>query len=166
MVNQVIIIGLGNLLLKDDGIGPRLVQELQKNGLPTGVHAVEWDGSFFKCWDLLACSKYVIAVDALQAGEAPGTVYLLTPGDIARQSEGGPFRHEDDFLGELDLMACFGVRPKVFILGVEPKEIAYSLELSPEISDRMPYIVSAVRDLYTPLLNSAPEITPGPANGN
>lgn len=161
MVNKVTIVGLGNSLMKDDGIGPRVVKELHRDGLPPGVQAVEWYGSFFQYWDLLARCKYVIAVDALQACDTPGSVYLLTPGDIDLESEGGPFRHENCFLSELDLMARFGVRPEVFILGVEPKEIAYSLELSPEISGRMPFIVRAVRELYTPLLNSVPEIATG-----
>lgn len=164
-MEHITIIGLGNPLLKDDGIGPRLVQELQKNGLPPGVHAVEGGGSLLQHWDLIALSSSVIAVDALQGGETPGTIYLLTPGDIARQGEGGPFRHEDDFLSELGLMARFGIRPKVIILGVEPKEIAYSLELSHEISERMPLLVKAVRELYTPLLHSVPEITPGAPSG-
>lgn len=146
-MHQVTIIGLGNPLMKDDGIGPRLIKELHKGGLPNGVQAVEGDGSIFQHWNLLARSRYVIAVDAMQAGETPGTVYLLTPGDLVRQSENGPFRHEDDFFSALELLASFGIKPEVCIVGVEPKEIDYSLELSPEISAEIPALVKIVREL-------------------
>ncbi|MFZ5646627.1 MAG: hydrogenase maturation protease [Bacillota bacterium] len=145
-VPGITILGLGNPILKDDGIGPRVVQELQKEGLPHGVNAVTAGGSFNQCWDILAGSKYVIAVDSLLGGGPPGTVYLLRPEEIDREIDAGVFRHEDDFLGVLDLMACCGIRPEVIIVGVEPKEITYSLDLSPEILERIPDVTGIVRE--------------------
>lgn len=151
-MSQITILGLGNLLLKDDGIGPRVVRELQKGGLPPGVDAVEAGGSFDHYWDVFAQSKTIIVVDALLGGGPPGTVYLLKPGEITREKEAGLFRHEDDFLSALDMMAHFGIKPEVRIVGVEPKEITYSLELSSEISEKMPAIVKIVREQYMRLL--------------
>lgn len=148
-VSVITILGLGNPLLKDDGIGPRVVQELQKEGLPHGVDAVTAGGSFNQYWDILACSKYVIVVDSLLGGGPPGTVYLLSPGEIDRGKEEGMFRHEDDFLSVLDFMAHFGIRPEVVIVGVEPKEITYSLDLSPEISEKIPDIIGVIREKCT-----------------
>lgn len=145
----ITILGLGNPLLKDDGIGPRVVDELKKAGLPRGVDAVAAGGSFYRYWDILAGSKHIIAVDCLKGGGPPGTVYLLNPGEIVREDEAGLFRHEDDFLSVVDFMAHFGVRPEVMIVGVEPKEIAYSLDLSPEISEKIPAIVNIIRKLCT-----------------
>lgn len=154
-MSQITILGFGNPLLKDDGIGLHVVRELQKGGLPPGVDAVEAGGSFYQYWDAFAQSKYIIAVDALMGGGPPGTVYLLGPGEIAREKEAGLFRHEDDFLSALDMMPYFGIRPEVSIVGVEPKEIAYSLELSPEISEKMPAIIKIIREQYTLLLQKS-----------
>ncbi|MFZ5652324.1 MAG: hydrogenase maturation protease [Bacillota bacterium] len=151
-LSGITILGLGNPILKDDGIGSRVVQELQKEGLPRGVNAVAAGGTFNQCWDLLSGSKYVIAVDSLMGGGTPGTVYLLRPGEIDRGKEDGVFRHEDDFLGVLDLMACCGIKPEVIIVGVEPKEITYSLDLSPEISEKIPEITGIVRELCAILM--------------
>ena len=161
MVSQITILGLGNPLLKDDGIGPRVVRELQKGGLPRGVDAVEAGGSFYQYWDVFKQSKSIIVVDALLGGGPPGTVYLLSPREITREKEEGLFRHEDDFLGALDLMAQYGIKPEVSIFGVEPKEIAYSLELSPEISEKMPVIIKTIREQYTLLLRGGSRISKG-----
>lgn len=144
-MSGITVLGLGNPILKDDGIGPRVVQELQKSGLPRGVCAVAAGATFTQCWDVLSGSKYVIAVDSLLGGGPPGTVYLLRPGEMERGKEDGLLRHEDDFLGVLDLMALCGISPEVTIVGVEPKEITYSLDLSPEISEKIPEIAGIVR---------------------
>lgn len=149
------ILGLGNSLLKDDGIGPRVVEELQNGGLPQGVTAVPGGGSFYQYWDVLANSLYVIAVDAFCGGGPPGTVYLLSPGEVRREKGAGFFRHEDDFLSTLDLVSHFGIRPEVSIVGVEPVEIAYSLDLSPEIQQKMPAIVQVVRKQYRMILKNS-----------
>lgn len=152
VVSQITILGLGNLLLKDDGVGPHVVRELQKVGLPPGVDAVEAGGSFYQYWDYIEKSKHIIVVDALLGGGPPGAVYLLSPSKIVREKEEGLLRHDDDFLGVLDMMAHFGLKPEVIIMGVEPKEIAYSLELSPEISEKIPAIIKTIREQYTLLL--------------
>lgn len=144
---QVTVLGLGNLLRKDDGIGPRVVQELQKGGLPPGAEAVEAGGSPYLYRDVIARSRSVIVVDALQGGGTPGSIYLLTPSEINPEKEAGFFRHEEDFLDALALMAYLGVKPDVHIVGVEPKDLSYSLDLSPEIEEKLPFVVKVVRKL-------------------
>ena len=147
---QITVLGLGNPLFKDDGIGPRAVRELQKKGLPPGAAAVEATGSLFHYWDVLARSTRLIAVDAFYGGGPPGAVYLLSPEQIPRPAAGSPaalFRHEDDFLACLDLLAYFGIKPPVTIVGVEPKEITYSLSLSPELTKKLPAILKIIRAL-------------------
>jgi len=153
-VSQITILGLGNLLLKDDGIGPRVVQELQKHGLPPGIDAIEGGGSFYQYFDVFARSKHILAVDALLGGEPPGTIYLLTPGEITRKKETGLLRHEDDFLSVLDIMDYYGLHTEVNIIGIEPKEITYSLNLSPEIAVKLPFIVKTIRGLSKQLLRN------------
>ncbi|NLI92769.1 MAG: hydrogenase maturation protease [Peptococcaceae bacterium] len=147
MNKQITILGLGNPLLKDDGIGLRVIEELHKAGLPNGIHAAAAGGSFYHLWDIMSESKQVIVVDALQAGGLPGTVYLLRPDEIVWEEESAIFRHEDDFFGVLDFMSYYGIRPEVIIVGIEPKEITYSLDLSPEIEMIMPMIINIVRKL-------------------
>jgi hydrogenase maturation protease len=147
MNKKIAIIGLGNPLLKDDGVGLLIIGQLREQGLPEAIEAFEAGGSFYEYWELLNCSDNIILVDSLSGGGPPGTVYLLEPGEIARENESGLFRHDDGILNVLDIMEHSGARKKVVIIGVEPKEIAYSLEPSPEIRAKIPLVVEVIREL-------------------
>ncbi|HHV64602.1 MAG TPA: hydrogenase maturation protease [Peptococcaceae bacterium] len=146
-MNKITILGLGNPLLKDDGIGPYIIKVLQQNGLPEGINAVSVGGCFYDYWDILTGSEKIIVVDALQGGGPPGTVYLLKAGDLALEQETGFFRHEDDFFSALEFLKMYNISPQVTIVGVEPREISYSLELSPEIMERIPDLVELILSL-------------------
>lgn len=122
MNKSITILGLGNPLLKDDGIGPSIVAELIKSGLPDGIKAVTAGGCFNEYWEILEGSKRIIVVDSLKGGGRPGAVYLLRPGEFVSENESVMFRHEDDFLSILSFMKRFGVQPEVIIVGVEPRK--------------------------------------------
>ena len=140
----VAVIGLGNPLLKDDGIGPRVIQELNKCVLPPRVKAVEAKGSFFSYWDLLVECHYVIAVDSMQGDGPPGSVYLLTPEHLNISNPVPGIRHEVHFLEVIKTASFFGAKPDVTIVGIEPKEISFSTELSPEVAAKLPGVVKVV----------------------
>ncbi|WP_347490669.1 hydrogenase maturation protease [Desulfoscipio sp. XC116] len=151
-VEQIAVVGLGNPLMRDDGIGPRVVRELQKNGVPPGVRAVEAGGGMWGYWCLLQKCRQVIAVDSMQGGGPPGAVYLVTLEQLSTREDGrkaGPggwINHDPHFLDVLQLAAHYGIKPQVTIIGVEPKEIGFSLELSPEIETRLPEVLKIVRE--------------------
>lgn len=153
MNKQITILGLGNLLLKDDGIGPCVVEELQKESLPGGINLVTADGSIYQYLDILNSSRKIIAVDALQSEGPPGTVYILRPEDIYPEGDTCLFRHEDDILGVLKFRKIFqggseADGPEFIIVGIEPKEISYSVDLSPELRQKIPEIMGIIRELW------------------
>ena len=144
-MEEVVVLGLGNPLLGDDGIGLKVVRALQEDGLPPGVTAVAAEGAFYQYWDLAARCRALIIVDALLGGGPPGAVYLAGYDEFQQEDE-AIFRHEEGFFSALKLMAHFGVRPEIFVVGVEPKEIGYTLELSPELKAKIPAIAGLVRE--------------------
>ncbi|TYO97309.1 hydrogenase maturation protease [Desulfallas thermosapovorans] len=152
-MKHIAVIGLGNVLLKDDGIGPRVVQELSKKGLPPGVQAVDAGGGLWNYWYLLKECRHVIAVDSMQGGGPPGAVYMVVPDQLStgtNEVEAKPgiqIDHELHFLDALKLAAHYGIKPEVTIIGVEPKEISFALELSPEIEARVPLVLKIIKEL-------------------
>lgn len=150
MVSKITILGLGNLLLKDDGVGPRVIEALQEQGLPLGVEAVEMRGPFYYYWDTFAHSKAIIAVDALRGGNLPGTVYIAKPEEFDENTS--YLAHEDQFLTVVNLLKKYGLCPDITILGVEPKEICLSLELSPEVARQVQAIVNIIKGLCQRML--------------
>ncbi len=141
---RVVVIGVGNLLLRDEGIGIHVAQALQKIDLAPGVEVIDGGTSP----DLLAYTEAgdrLIIVDAAKAGGEPGTVYRLHPADLASQPVGAFSAHELGVEQSLKMMALIGNEPKeVVIIGVEPGEIDWGTELSDQLQRKLSEIVSVV----------------------
>jgi hydrogenase maturation protease len=141
---RIVVIGVGNLLLRDEGIGVHTVRALQDIDLPRDVTII--DGGTAP--DLIAYSRAgdkLIIIDAARAGGEPGAIYRLHPEDLAPESGEVVSLHELGVEQSLRLMSLMGNEPaEIIILGVEPKEIEWGTELSAELQSKIPQIVRAV----------------------
>ncbi len=141
---RVVVIGVGNLLLKDEGIGIHAVKALQEINLPEDVKII--DGGTAP--DLIAYTKAgdkLIIIDAAKAGGKPGTIYRFRPQDLAAENNNIVSLHELGVAPNLRLMALMNNEPsEIVIIGVEPKEIGWGTELSPELQPVIPEIVEVV----------------------
>lgn len=141
--SRILVAGLGNLLLRDDGVGIHAVRALGAD-LPRGVMAVEVGTAVLDALHLFEWADGVLAIDAMEAGGAAGSIYRIEAADVA---EDGPRAslHELGLLAGLRFLQ--GHRPQVTVLGVEPALIDYGLELSPGIAAALPRVVAAARDI-------------------
>jgi len=141
---RVVVIGVGNLLLKDEGIGIHVVQALQQIDLPPDVKLIDGGTSP----DLIAFTRAgdkMIIVDAAKAGGEPGTVYRFRPGDLAGGKGALTSAHEMGVEENLRMMSLTGNEPReTIIIGIEPGEIDWGTELSPALRRRVPDIVRVV----------------------
>jgi hydrogenase maturation protease len=136
---RILIVGLGNLLLGDDGVGVHVVRALPGR-LPRSVTAVEVGTAVMDALHLVEWADKVLAIDAMQAGGPPGTVYAARICDL----EVRPVRAS---LHELNLVAALHLlrrRPEILILGVEPETIALGMVLSPRVAAAVPAVVRHV----------------------
>lgn len=138
------VIGVGNLLLKDEGIGIHTVKALQEIKLPQDVRII--DGGTAP--DLIAYTEAgdkLIIIDAAKAGGEPGTIYRFLPEDLAQASGTLTSTHELGVEQNLRLMSLTGNEPgEIVIIGIEPKEIDWGTELSPELQQKVPEIVRVI----------------------
>ncbi len=141
---RIVIIGVGNLLMKDEGIGIHAVQALQEIELPADIVTIDGGTSP----DLIAYTRAgdkMIIIDAAKAGGEPGTIYRFRPEDLAEVSGTLTSAHEMGVEENLKLMSLTGNEPEeVVIIGVEPGEIDWGTELSPELQDKLPTIINKV----------------------
>jgi hydrogenase maturation protease len=141
---RVVVIGVGNLLLKDEGIGIHAVKALQGMNLPRSVEIIDGGTSP----DLIAYTEAgdkLVIVDAARAGGEPGTIYRFRPGDLAGEKGGLASAHELGVEQSLRLMSLMGKEPgEIVIIGVEPKEIDWGIEPTAELQQKIPEIVKAV----------------------
>lgn len=137
------IVGVGNLLLMDEGVGVHVVQELEQRRVPP--HVVLVDGGTSP--DALAfvgdVAKLVI-VDAVRGGGEPGTIYRLTPEDIEEDDRNPLSLHEWDLMDSLKLSGYWTEGMEVVIVGVEPAEMEWGLDLSPVVAAALPRVIEVV----------------------
>lgn len=138
------VLGIGNILLRDDGIGIRVVQELADKGTLTNVELVDGGTSTLDMLGLFLSHDRIIVVDSLRGGHPPGTIFRLTPEQLGSYMRGSASLHEVQILDVVQLAAMLGHAPEVLIIGIEPKEIELSMQLSPDIEDLLPWLVDAV----------------------
>ena len=147
----VLILGLGNLLLSDDGVGPAILAELRRTyGNDDGC--VEFLDGGTQGLNLLGClggRQALIILDALQLGKGPGTVSVLRSHEAqelpARRSTTA---HEGNAGELLAAAALLGELPQqVFVVGVEPERLSTGLGLSEPVQAAVPQAAARAQQL-------------------
>ncbi|MHC4212423.1 MAG: hydrogenase maturation protease [Planctomycetota bacterium] len=141
--SDVVIAGLGNLLLRDDGVGVHAVRELLKDP-PRGVTVAEIGTAILRAQELLERANVVIAIDAVKADGLPGSIYRFNSYDA--QVPKSFSIHNLGIIAMLRLLPKDS-RPAVIILGVEPQLIDYGMELSPPVQAALPRLIDAARSI-------------------
>jgi hydrogenase maturation protease len=142
--NKVLILGIGNLILKDEGIGVHVVRALQEKKLPPELDIVDGGTATMDLLSVIYESDRIIVIDALKAGGKPGTIYRCLPEDLMETPERPLSLHQLGLLDVLGMSRRLGANASVVIIGVEPKEISWGLELTEELQAAVPRLIEAV----------------------
>lgn len=140
---KTLVLGIGNLLLGDEGVGVHTARALQQTTRPDEVVVLEVGTAFLEALPEIEQADRIIIVDAMQADHAPGTIYRV-PFDDCVKPEIIASLHGFD-LSRVLYMAGRITTPEVIVIGVEPARIDWGTELSPVIREAMPAIIEAVR---------------------
>jgi len=136
------VLGIGNILLRDEGIGCHVAHALEEIPLPD-VKII--DGG--TCPDVLQFvedTDKLVIVDAVKGGGTPGQIYRFHLEDISLEQKSFLSLHDLGLVDNLTLMQLWHDISEAVIIGVEPKEINWGLELSPELQDKMPQIIDTI----------------------
>jgi hydrogenase maturation protease len=138
---RIIVVGVGNLLMQDEGIGIHALQELEKQSLSPDVKLIDGGTSP----DLISYTKAgqkLIIIDSAKAGGEPGDIYRFRPEDLAAEKPALASAHQMGVVENLALMEITGSKPaEIIIIGVEPGVIDWGMELSPRLKERLPKVV-------------------------
>jgi hydrogenase maturation protease len=147
MTRQLALVGVGNILLKDEGVGVKIAEILEKEGFRAGdVSYFDGGTSIFSLMPVLESFKCVILADAVRGGKKVGTVYFFTSADIKRTNLAKYSLHGMGIADELELhYIASGKRTDFKIIGVEPFEIAPGMELSMEMQRAFPKILAEIK---------------------
>ena len=142
-MNATLVVGLGNELLADEGVGVHAARALiAAKTLPPEVRVLEVGTAVLDALEDLAAVERVLIIDAMKAEGEPGTVYELALSDC----EFSPCIasiHGFDIQRALALVGCREL-PAVWVIGVEPARIEWSMSLSPAVAAALPEVLAAV----------------------
>lgn len=141
---KTVVAGIGNVLLKDEGIGVHVVREMGRMNLPDSVQLVDVGTSTIDLLSYIEDAEKLIIVDALEGGEEPGTIYRFTPDELILKEETRGSAHQLGPMDTLRMAKKLGRQPSTVIIGVEPEAINWGMDLSPHLGRRMTQIVKAV----------------------
>ena len=127
--------------MKDEGVGCHVIHALEGIPLPN-IKVI--DGG--TCPNVLfpEDSDKLIVVDAAKGGGMPGEVYRFNLDDMALEQKSFLSLHDIGLVNNLLLMRLLHNIGETIIIGVEPKEIEWGLELSPELQEKVPQIVEMI----------------------
>jgi hydrogenase maturation protease len=124
MNKRILVAGIGNIFLGDDGFGVEVVRRLAGRELPEGVEVVDFGiRGLDLAYALQEEYELVVFVDATPRGQEPGTVYLIEP-EIEEDGEVSLDTHGMDPVKVIKLSRALGARPtRTLVVGCEPQVV-------------------------------------------
>ena len=145
-VKPVLILGLGNPLQGDDGVGCRVVQELEERTLPDDVEVMDGGVPGVGLLNLFEGRRRVIIVDAAEMGQAAGSVVRFRPEDVILTGSGRRFSlHRSGVADALALASELKLAlPEIVVFGVQTERVDWNDSLSPKVTAAVPHVIEAV----------------------
>jgi len=142
---NVLIMGVGNLLLTDDGFGVHVINALRDKPLPPNVTLIEAGIVSHQLIPEFHEADLLIFIDAVEAGDTPGSIFRFKPEDISSMSQLKTSLHEMSLMDVLQMTELTGKRPETVIFAVQPKDVkSCSLELNDEIKAVIPKVIDLI----------------------
>jgi hydrogenase maturation protease len=132
---QILVLGVGNVLLTDEGVGVRVVHELMaRYDFPPNVKLVDGGVLGLSLTGTMMEADRVIVIDAVRGDDEPGTIYRFEWNSRPEHIQYKDSLHQIDLMETMALLPLMGDPPKVTVIGVEFDDIDnYGLELTPQV---------------------------------
>jgi len=140
-----LVLGLGNLVHSDDGVGIHAIGLLQKDArVPRGVILMDGGTQGLSLIPHIAGFPRLLVIDAVDVGEKPGTLVRLE-GDALQTLPGKPSVHQLRFADLMIAMKLLDEAPEeVVVIGVQPQSTEWSAELTPPVRESMDELLKVV----------------------
>jgi hydrogenase maturation protease len=145
----ILVLGLGNPLLQDDGAGLRLLAELSSEREWSGIEFVDGGTQGIALLPMLDERRAILLLDAVGLGAAAGTVHVVNGADmLLSRTRRASTAHEGNACELLLLARLLGQAPeRVAVVGVEPGEVKTGIGLTQEVEDALPAALAQARAL-------------------
>jgi len=147
MTGTILILGVGNWLLGDEGVGVHAVQEMQKQSFPSNVTLVDGGTGGFHLLSYLEQYDRIVMIDATMDGRPAGTVHTLQPrfaSDFPRSLSA----HDIGLRDLIEAAAMLRPLPPIDLITVSIETMQpMNVDLSPAIAAALPAVIAEVRNI-------------------
>jgi hydrogenase maturation protease len=143
---KILVLGIGNILLKDEGVGVYVIESLIQNyRFSPNVTLMEGGTLGMKLLSPIEHADYLIVLDAAQLPDNPGTIHTLTYADWQPRLAAKKSLHQVSFMETLLYADMLGVMPgKTIIVGIVPSDISpWGIKLTEPVKRQFPYLIDA-----------------------
>ncbi|MDA8156081.1 MAG: HyaD/HybD family hydrogenase maturation endopeptidase [Actinomycetota bacterium] len=143
---KTVVLGIGNLLMRDEGAGVHAVGVLRENfSFPPGVTVMDGGTMGLDLLYFLEGADRLLMMDAVASGAQPGAVRMFEGSEIPPSAWGKYSVHQ---IGLQDLVTAMRLTgqepPEICLAGIEPKEVRLDIGLSAEVEAGLPALIDAV----------------------
>lgn len=142
-----VVLGIGNILLSDEGVGVRVVEALAVAGdWPAEVELIDGGTCGMEMLDQLEGLDLLVVVDCVRGGRAPGTPVVLRGEAVPKFFRTKLSPHQIGLADVLASLELTGRAPReTVIVGIEPESLSLGMELTPVVAARLPELVDLTR---------------------
>ena len=145
-MERVAVIGIGNVLMADEGAGVEALKLLNERGCPENVELIDAGTAFFAIVSDLKDFKKLIILDVARGDQPSGTVYRFGMDDVKR-GDVLISLHDIGVVDALRMETLVGKVPDdIVFFGIEPEKIALSMGLSPSVKQGLDHLVDRVME--------------------
>ena len=142
---KVVVLGIGNILLSDEGVGVHAIKTLASLCTASDVEIVDGGTAGMELLPLIEGADHLVVVDAICCGRPPGSIMRLEGAQVPAYFKGKLSPHQVGLSELLAALAFKGTAPRqVVLIGVEPATLSLGLELSPAVKARLEEVVCMV----------------------
>lgn len=143
---RVVVLGVGNILLTDEGVGVRVVEQLEAQYvLPDGVAVIDAGTSAMEILEDLENLDLLVIADAVFAHQEPAALVKLAGDDVPAFFQRNMSPHQVGLSDVLAALEFNGRAPKkTVICGIKPVSMQLGMELSPEVAAKVPALLDMV----------------------
>jgi len=143
---RIMVLGVGNILLRDEGVGPKVVERMREiYDFPPNVELMDGGTAGLDLLPYLKGVDTVIIVDTVKTGEEPGAIFRFTPDDIDIKVPYKTSLHQIGMVEVFAIAEALGRKLNAVIIAIQPEDMSdWGLELTATIEAKIPELITLV----------------------
>jgi hydrogenase maturation protease len=151
--NKILVLGIGNVLMGDEGIGVHVMKELERESFPENVVLIDGGTGGFHLLEYLQEYPKIIMIDATMDGKDAGTISVLEP-NFASDFPKSLSAHDIGLRDLIEATAVLGNLPKMYLITVTIDDIqSMEIALTEKVNAAIPAVIERIKTLLGEINN-------------